>query len=146
MVRWDIRIVGSNTHEMRIRLGPWYDNAVAVVRLDTGSLAYPRSPPGVHVREGKHEWSPYGDFLGRARVGASHFQVDNWKHFKKTFATRYSHGERFTAKNFMYYVYSALAHEVHTEMKRKRRVSNQRLCRQSLPLPADVLGEICSYV
>jgi len=148
MVGWNLRIVGSNTHEIRIKLGQWYGNAVAVVRLDTGSLAYPRSPPAVHVYWGDHEWSAYGDFLGRARVGASLFQVDNWKHFRKTFSMRYLNdgGRLRRAANFMYCVYSALANEVHTEMQRKRRVSDQRLCRRLLLLPADVVGEICSYV
>ena len=140
MVGWEVFVVGSNTHEIRIKLGPWYDNAaVVVVRLDTGSLAYPSRPPAVHVREGQ-EWLPYGDFLGRARDKGSCFHVDNWKNLRKTFSkgvwTAYS----------MCYVYSALVEEVRMEMQRKRRVSDQQICRRLLPLPADVLGEICSFV
>ena len=140
MVRWEVFVVGSNTHEIRITLGQWYDDDLAVVvRLDTGSLAYPSRPPAVHVREGQ-TWLPYGDFLGRARVKGSCFHVDIWKHFRKTFSKgvwkAYS----------MSYVYSALVKEVRMEMQRKRRVSDQQICRRLLPLPADVLGEICSFV
>lgn len=131
MVEWEVFVVGSNTHEIRITLGPWYnDDLIVVVRLDTGSLAYPSRPPAVHVREGK-EWLPYGDFLGRARVGTSRFHVSNWANI---------------GRDSMYFVYATLAWEVHTEMQRKRRMSDQRLCQRLLPLPADVLGEICSFV
>ena len=127
---YSIREVGSQTNELRVRLGSWYHRSTVIVRVDIGTVAFPARPPAVHIWvSNRGEWVAYEKMLAE-RAKHSYVHVRNW------------------TPGYRLFIWHLIVGEVRREAEANCRATDNWVCWRLLSrkLPADVVGEICCYI